>query len=201
MSDLKERVGVMTGGNANLIPYKGALVVGDGEQTVYLMAETGNDGDVLTLDSSAEEGMSWQPASPGGSSFLLQRNFLDNEQYANDGAFEVGASAYADFTDAAGGNLSMTVGGCGFFEGDFVDTAPKLQVYVGCASPASISGGTLVTEIDLTSTVATHKIESTDTFTAPAGSGFINVGVVGGSADSAPINGVIRALSVSIKTV
>ncbi len=199
MSDLKERVGYMTGGNANLIPYKGALVVGDGEQTVYLMpSET--DGLVLTLDSETAEGMSWQAAGGGGGSFRLERNFLDNEQYANNGAFEVGASSYADFTDAAGGTLTYRVGGCGFNDAEAtIDTNAKLQIYINCASPNSVSGGTLLSEIDLTSAVATHKIEDSATITAPAGSGFINVGVVGGSADSAAFNGIIKCLAVSFK--
>ncbi len=66
MSDLKDRVGVLTGGNANLIPNAGDLITGDGNQTVYLRGDGVADGLVLTKDSTVEEGMSWQVGGGGG---------------------------------------------------------------------------------------------------------------------------------------
>ncbi len=69
MSDLADRVGVATGGNANLISAPGDLLTGDGEQCVYLRNPNANgdmDGLVLTLDSTVEEGISWQAGGGGG---------------------------------------------------------------------------------------------------------------------------------------
>jgi len=69
MSDLKDRVGVLTGGNADLIKNPGDLITGDGSQTVYLRNPNvggASDGLVLTLDSTVEEGMSWQAGGGGG---------------------------------------------------------------------------------------------------------------------------------------
>lgn len=68
MTDLKDRVGVITGGNANLIKDPGDIITGDGNQTVYLRNPNvggASDGFALVLDSSTEEGLNWAPAAGG----------------------------------------------------------------------------------------------------------------------------------------
>ena len=86
MADLKDRVGPATGANANLIKESADLITGDGDQCVYLRGAGVPDGSVLTRDSSAPEGLSWQPGisdtpfyqeveSPPGTSFT-QRDAL-----------------------------------------------------------------------------------------------------------------------------
>ncbi len=67
MSDLKDRVSILTAGNANVLAAKGDLITGDGQQTVVKRASTGVDGQVLTLDSSQPDGLSWAAAAPVGS--------------------------------------------------------------------------------------------------------------------------------------
>jgi hypothetical protein len=93
MSDLKDRVGTQTGGNANLIADRGVQIAGDGEQTVYLRANPNgpDDGKVLTVDSSAETGFSFQPGGGGGPTLTNKGDLL-----TSDGVTEVVLPVGAD---------------------------------------------------------------------------------------------------------
>lgn len=65
MSDQVDRVATRTGGNANLVKNKGEMIVGDGEQAVYLNTTGAADGDALVVDSSKPEGLGFAAVSGG----------------------------------------------------------------------------------------------------------------------------------------
>jgi hypothetical protein len=118
--DLKDRVGTITAGNANLIVNKGDLITGDGEQCVYLRADTGANGDVLTLDNTADEGFSWQPGGGGGGSILTTKGDLLTHDGTTAVRLPVGADGdvlTADSTQPDG--IKWAAGGGGGGNGDY----------------------------------------------------------------------------------
>jgi len=64
MGDDVRRIGLITGGNANLLSILGDILSSDGIQS--LRVPLGTPGDVLTVDLTAECGFSWQPGGGGG---------------------------------------------------------------------------------------------------------------------------------------
>lgn len=116
MADLKERLAIQIAGFANLVPMKGALVVGDGEQSTYLTLDGASDGDVLTVDSTAPEGLKWGPG--GGTPLTFSsgvRKTLNN--VTNDLVTGDAVSALSVHTNG-NGLISVGEDGSGDFEID-----------------------------------------------------------------------------------
>lgn len=151
-SDLKDRVGVMTGGNANLIQNPGDLLTGDGDQCTYLRNPNvggASDGLVLTLDSTADEGISWQPGGGGGGGITnvtgadgvtVSTPSLGVRQAHNDLVTGTPvANVAANTTGSA--NVSVTAGG-GSVVVEALTGPVTIRTTGGGAGTVTVSGGT-----------------------------------------------------------
>lgn len=186
MSDLKERVGYMTGGNANLIPYKGALVVGDGDQTVYLMTDGHADGEVLTLDSTTPEGIKW---APGGAAASVVLPFANESDVGSlDSAVDtVVAEFVVDFDQfTLGALLNFDVAFVGYGDNPDPVTNPRLKVFAGATASQDTTGGTQIVNHQFGATETPTVHDSSASFAAPAGRALVQVTIRGGTFGEGP---------------